>query len=107
MVYRDTISATNTYYPGPLSDGLTNNNDTLDPRATDDFVINPHVLIHTVWALQNERQRWFNPLQNGFGTKWGFPDAVEPLRMPRRLFPLRPTSPWPRAEMAKTACGGA
>ena len=76
MVYRDTIGATNTYYPGPLSDGLTNNNDTLDPRATDDFVVNPHVLIHTVWALQNERQRWFNPLQNGYGAKWGFPDAV-------------------------------
>ena len=76
MVYRDTISATNTYYPGPLSDGLTSNNDTLDPRATDDFVINPHVLLHTTWALQNERQRWFNPLQNGYGSKWGFPVAV-------------------------------
>ncbi len=34
------------------------------------------MVLHTVWALQNERQRWFNPLQNGFGRQWGFPDAA-------------------------------
>jgi hypothetical protein len=76
ITYAEFTTATDSYYPGPLSDGLTSTNDTLDPRATDDFVINPHVLLHTTWGLQNERQKWYNPLQNGFGTKWGFPDLA-------------------------------
>ena len=73
MTHRRQLSSTDQYMPGPLSNGLDSANAPFYERATDDFVINPHWLVHTLWGFSQERQLWNNPLQNGFGTKFGFP----------------------------------
>ena len=73
MTHRNQLSSTNQYLPGPLSNGLDSINAPFYERATDDFVVNPHILIHSYWGFSQERQLWHNPLQNGWGTKFGFP----------------------------------
>jgi hypothetical protein len=73
MTHRSQLSSTDQYLPGPISNGLDSFNAPYYERATDDFVINPHWLLHTLWGFSQERQLWNNPLQNGFGTKFGFP----------------------------------
>lgn len=76
MVHRVQDVGSDQYFPGPLSNGLEQFQSPYDFRATDDFVVNPRVLIHTVWGLRKDRQYWLNPLQDGFGTTFGFPLAA-------------------------------
>jgi hypothetical protein len=64
------------YFPGPLSNGLNSLNSPRYVRVYEDFTINPHWLLHSFWGISQERSFNNNPLQNGFGTKFGFPLAA-------------------------------
>lgn len=76
VTHRNQESDTNQYFPGPLSNGLNNFNAPYYVRATDDFILTPHLLLHTIFGFSFERQLWQNPLQNGFATKIGLPLAA-------------------------------
>ncbi len=73
MTHRSQLSSLVQYLPGPLSNGLDSYNNPFYERASDDFVINPHWLVHTIWGFSQERQDWNNPLQAGWASKFGFP----------------------------------
>ncbi|HEX5482492.1 MAG TPA: carboxypeptidase-like regulatory domain-containing protein [Terriglobia bacterium] len=73
MTHRSAESSTNQYFPGPLSNGLNSFNAPYHFRGSDDFILTPHLLLHTIFGYSEERQFWQNPLQNGFGTKIGLP----------------------------------
>jgi len=73
MSHRQDISSVVQYLPGPLSNGLDSFQLPFHENASDTFVINPHMVLHSVWGFHQDRQQWNNPLQNGFGTKFGFP----------------------------------
>lgn len=80
ITHRTYLSSTDTYLPGPLSDGLNSLNAPYYERASDDFTINPHMLLHTMWGFSQDRVYWNNPLQNGWGTKFGFPQYTSDPR---------------------------
>ena len=61
-----------TYFPGPLSDGLLSINHPHIWRMNDDYTINPHWLLHSFWGFTQDNVTWQDPLQNGFGSKFGF-----------------------------------
>ncbi|MGH9437684.1 MAG: TonB-dependent receptor domain-containing protein, partial [Terriglobia bacterium] len=75
MTHRNQLSDSNQYFPGPLSNGLNNFNSPYYYRGSDNFILTPHILLHTNFGFSWERQFWQNPLQNGFGTKIGLPLA--------------------------------
>jgi hypothetical protein len=70
---RNNDTLTHTYFSGPFGDGLLSFNHPSYERAADDYVINPHWLLHTVWGFSQDRATWQNPDQNGWGKTWGFP----------------------------------
>ena len=72
MTHRLNLGSADTYLPGPLSDGLDSKLSPWYERASDDFVITPHMLLHSIWGFSQDRQTWNNPLQNGWGSKFGF-----------------------------------
>ena len=76
LTHRNQESDSDQYFPGPLSDGLNNFNSPYYFRASDDFILTPRLLLHTIFGYSEERQFWQNPLQNGFGTKIGLPLAA-------------------------------
>jgi hypothetical protein len=70
---RNNNTLTHTYFPGPIGDGLLSLNHPSYERAADDYVINPHWLLHTMWGFSQDRATWTNPDEDGYGVKWGFP----------------------------------
>jgi len=81
MTFRNQVSSAVQYLPGPLSNGLDSIQKPQLYRINDDWIINPTVLFHTTFAFTQDRAPWSNPLQNGWGSKFGFnlsgdPDAT-------------------------------
>jgi len=81
MTFRNQVSSAVQYLPGPLSNGLDSIQKPQLYRINDDWIINPTVLLHTTFAFTQDRAPWSNPLQNGWGSKFGFnlsgdPDAT-------------------------------
>jgi hypothetical protein len=72
MTHRADDSWTDQYMPGPLSNGLHSFQLPFHENASDDFIINPHMVLHTVWGFHQDRNYWYNPLQNTYGSKFGF-----------------------------------
>ena len=77
---RNNNSLAKSYFPGPIGDGLLSLNHPSYERAADDYVINPHWLLHTAWGFSQDRATWTNPDEDGFGAKWGFPQFTSDTR---------------------------
>ncbi|MCE5307728.1 MAG: carboxypeptidase regulatory-like domain-containing protein [Acidobacteriales bacterium] len=60
------------YLPGPLSNGLDSSLLPQLYRVNHDWILKPTVLLHTTYAFTQDRIPWTNPLQNGWGSKFGF-----------------------------------
>ena len=67
------LTATDQYWPGPLSNGLLTYQLPDNYRVNDDHIFKPTVLLHTTWGFTRQIQNWTNPLQNGFASKIGLP----------------------------------
>jgi hypothetical protein len=80
ITHRRYASDTVQYLPGPLSNGLNSLQAPFYERASDDFTINPHMVLHTLWGFSQDRVFWNNPLQNGWGSKFGFPQYTSDPR---------------------------
>ena len=71
--HRLTTTNTDYYVPGPLNGGDSGINSPFYWRATDDYTINSHMLLHSLWSFSQDRALWQIPDQVGWGTKFGFP----------------------------------
>ena len=71
--HRVTTTGTDTSLPGPLNAGYNSINAPYYLRSTDDYTINSHMLLHSLWSFSDDRGIWQIPDQNGWGTKLGFP----------------------------------
>ena len=81
MTFRNQVSSSVQYLPGPLSNGLNSIQKPQLYRINHDWVLNPTMLLHTTFGFTQDRAPWNNPLQNGYGSKFGFnlsgdPDAT-------------------------------
>ncbi len=81
MTFRNQVSSTVQYLPGPLSNGLDSKQKPQLYRINHDWVLTPTTLLHTTFGFTQDRAPWNNPLQNGWGSKFGFnlsgdPDAT-------------------------------
>jgi hypothetical protein len=81
MTFRNQVSSTLQYLPGPLSNGLDSIQKPQLYRINHDWVLKPTTLLHTTFAYTQDRAPWNNPLQNGWGSQFGFnlkgdPDAT-------------------------------
>jgi hypothetical protein len=72
VTHRKYVISQDLYWPGPLSQGLDNVQAPTYYRASHDFVLSPHILLHSVWGMSKDAVLWHNPLQDGWGTKLGF-----------------------------------
>jgi len=70
--HRINQTVTDQYFPGPLSNGLRSPNAPKQLRLSHDWVVNPHVVLHSFFSLSTDNQTWFTDLQTGFGCKFGF-----------------------------------
>ncbi|MEN6601197.1 MAG: carboxypeptidase regulatory-like domain-containing protein [Bryobacteraceae bacterium] len=82
MTFRNQLSNSDQYLPGPLSNGLSSYQKPQLYRVNDDWIINPTVLLHTTFAFTQDRAPWNNPLQNGWGSKFGFKLSGDPDATP-------------------------
>lgn len=81
MTFREQISSSVQYLPGPLSNGLDSKQKPQLYRINHDWILTPTTLLHTTFGFTQDRAPWNNPLQNGWGSKFGFnlsgdPDAT-------------------------------
>jgi hypothetical protein len=81
MTFREQISSSVQYLPGPLSNGLDSKQKPQLYRINHDWILTPTTLLHTTFGFTQDRAPWNNPLQNGWGAKFGFnlsgdPDAT-------------------------------
>jgi len=72
MTKRNYVSSSDQYLPGPLSNGLDSYQKPDMYRVNNDWILKPTVLLHTTFGFTRDRNVWYNPLQNGFGSKVGF-----------------------------------
>jgi len=72
MTKRNQLSRSNGTLPGALSNGLDSYQKPDMYRVNQDWVLTPTVLLHTTFGFTRDRNVWYNPLQNGFGSKAGF-----------------------------------
>ena len=71
-------------FPGPLGQGLQNYQRPDNWRWNHDLLIRPTLLMHTTVGYSRYRQVWYNPYQQGFASKFGFPGiAGDSDAMPR------------------------
>ena len=65
------ISNTDQFLPGPLSNGLYSTQKPGNYRLNDDWILTPTLLLHTTAGYSRSQQGWDNPLQKGFSSKVG------------------------------------
>jgi hypothetical protein len=70
--HRINQTTTDQYFPGPLSNGLRSPNAPKQLRLSHDWVVNPHVVLHSFYSMSTDNQTWFTDLQTGYGCKFGF-----------------------------------
>jgi len=86
MTFRNQVSSTVQYLPGPLSNGLDSIQKPQLYRVNHDWVVNPTMLLHTTYAFTQDRAPWSNPLQNGNGSRYGFNLTGDPDATPYMYF---------------------
>lgn len=64
-------------FSGPLSNGLQSGQYPEDYRGNYDWIISPTKVLHVTFSNSQTIQRWNNPEQNGWGSKFGFPGLVD------------------------------
>ncbi len=64
-------------FSGPLGNGLQNGQYPEDYRANYDWIISPTKVLHATFGNSQTIQRWNNPDQRGWGSKFGFPGLVD------------------------------
>jgi len=72
MTKRNQLSSNDSTLPGPLSNGLDSYQKPDLYRVNNDAILSPTVLLHTTFGFTRDRNVWYNPLQNGYGSKFGF-----------------------------------
>jgi len=72
MTKRNQLSSNDSTLPGPLSNGLDSYQKPDLYRVNNDAILSPTVLLHTTVGFTRDRNVWYNPLQNGYGSKFGF-----------------------------------
>jgi hypothetical protein len=81
------LSDSLTAFSGPLGQGLQNYQRPDNWRWNHDLLIRPTFLMHTTVGYSRYRQVWYNPYQQGFASKFGFPGiAGDSDAMPRVQF---------------------
>ncbi len=94
MTKREQVSSSDQYMPGPLSNGLDSTQKPDLYRVNHDYILSPTVLLHTTFGFTRDRNIWYNPLQNGYGTKFGFNLVPEADAMPYVSFLTDDLTSW-------------
>ena len=73
-------------FPGPLGQGLNNNQKPYNHRFNHDLNLKPNLLMHTTYGFSITRQTWDNPFHKGAGSRLGFNLSGDSDATPRIQF---------------------